>query len=122
MTKNTQLSCNYQGCHFGAWYEDASCEGGYLWDLDSSEVDESGNVYFHNGGNIPCPQCNTKEYVKSYQSDDLVESGYESFKHPLPVKIIKNPLIKWPSNMRRMGARYWRAGRREAIKEAKARG
>ena len=31
------MSCGYQGKHFGAWYEDAICIDGYLWDLDSCD-------------------------------------------------------------------------------------
>lgn len=54
------MSCGYQGSHFGAWYEDATCCDGYLWDLDS--CDEPGGPLY-NGGDIPCPKCNTKEYV-----------------------------------------------------------
>lgn len=116
--KNKQLGCGYQGSHFGAWYDDACCRDRYLWDLDSGGIDDAGNSYLDIGGDIPCPQCNTKQYVKSYLADSLFNSGYESFEHPLPLNVVKHPLCKWPSSMRRMGARYWRAGRREALKDA----
>lgn len=54
------MSCGYQGKHFGAWYEDAICIDGYLWDLDS--CDEPGGLLY-NGGEDACPCCNTAEYV-----------------------------------------------------------
>lgn len=58
--------CSYQGKHFGAFYEDACCINGYLWDLDS--CDEPGGP-LHHGGEIPCPQCNAKAY-EAFLSDD----------------------------------------------------
>ncbi|KAB5599275.1 hypothetical protein [Vibrio parahaemolyticus] len=118
MTDKKTLGCNYQGSHFGAWYEDACCCNGYLWNLDSGGIDDAGNSYLDSGGDIPCPQCNTKQYVKFYLADILCDAGYESLVHPPSPETIKNPFKKWPSNWRRMGTRFWRAGRREAIKEA----
>ncbi len=120
--KAKKLGCDYQGGHFGALYDDACCVDGYLWDLDSGFAGEDGQHYLDIGGDIPCPHCNAKQYVKSYLSDVLWDSGYESLSHPLSPEIIKNPLRKWPSYRRRMGQRYWRSGRREAIKEAKLEG
>lgn len=55
------MSCGYTGPHFGATYDDAICCDGDLWDLDS--CDEPGGPLF-SGGDIPCPQCNTMEYVR----------------------------------------------------------
>ncbi len=57
----SKLGCEYVGGHFGAWYPDACCIDGYLWDLDS--CDEPGGGLSH-GGDIPCPKCNTREYVE----------------------------------------------------------
>ncbi|CAN7447019.1 hypothetical protein LJR066_002792 [Acidovorax sp. LjRoot66] len=54
------MSCGYTGRHFGATYPDAACIDGELWDLDS--CDEPGGA-LHSGGDIPCPRCNTREYV-----------------------------------------------------------
>ncbi len=54
------MSCGYQGKHFGAWYEDATCIDGYLWDLDSC-YEPGGPLYY--GGDIPCPACNTRKYA-----------------------------------------------------------
>lgn len=53
-------SCGYQGPHFGAHYDDATCIDGYLWDLDS--CDQPGGLLSH-GGDMACPCCNTREYV-----------------------------------------------------------
>jgi len=57
------VSCGYQGRAFGAHYEDGCCIGGYLWDLDS--CDEPGGP-LHNGGDVGCPSCNTKEWLEYY--------------------------------------------------------
>jgi len=54
------VSCGYEGTHFGAYYPDAACIDGYLWDLD--RCDEPGGPLY-NGGDIPCPCCNTREYI-----------------------------------------------------------
>lgn len=116
-----QLGCDYQGKHFGAWYDDACCEKGYLWDLDSGGVDESGDVFLDSGGDIPCPQCNTKKYVH-YVADELNQDGYDSIEHPLTTKMVKNVMSNLPSNLRRMMMRHWRSGRREAITDAKEQG
>lgn len=54
------MSCGYTGSHFGAYYPDAICIDGYLWDLDS--CDEPGGPLF-SGGETECPCCNTRGYV-----------------------------------------------------------
>ena len=54
------MGCGYEGGHYGAYYPDACCIDGYLWDLDS--CDEPGGP-LHSGGDTPCPRCNTAEYV-----------------------------------------------------------
>lgn len=53
--------CSYHGPGFGANYPDAMCDDGYLWDLDS--CDEPGGALM-SGGDIPCPNCNTREYIE----------------------------------------------------------
>ncbi|EJE4178517.1 hypothetical protein C1S99_08095 [Vibrio parahaemolyticus] len=118
MARKNNLGCDYQGSHFGAWYEDACCCDGYLWDLDSGGIDDAGNSYLDHGGDIPCPQCHTKQYVKSYMADEYESDGYASLDHPLSAKGVKNALSYLPSNRRRMAMRFWRAGRRQAVKEA----
>ena len=47
---------------FGASYPDATCIDGMLWDLDS--CDEPGGNTLSKGGEMPCPFCNTDEFVK----------------------------------------------------------
>jgi hypothetical protein len=54
------LGCSFEGPSFGASYPDGTCIDGYLWDLDS--CDEPGGP-LHSGGDIPCPHCNTREYL-----------------------------------------------------------
>lgn len=54
------MSCGYEAPHFvGAHYPDARCIDGYLWDLDSG----SGDGFLDHGGDVPCPACNTVEYI-----------------------------------------------------------
>ncbi|MEZ8054341.1 hypothetical protein [Vibrio atlanticus] len=113
--------CDYQGYDFGARYLDSTCIDGYLWDLDSGGRDENGDSYLDNDGDMPCPACNPKSWVK-YQADEYEVDGYESFEHPLTTKMVKNVMAKLPSNKRRMAMRYWRAGRTCAINEAKKQG
>ncbi|MFB1078161.1 hypothetical protein [Photobacterium damselae] len=102
--------CNYQGSHFGAWYDDACCIDGYLWDLDSGS-----DGMLDIGGDIPCPQCNLKQYVK-YLEDEYRDDGYFSVDHPFTTKQIKNVMEKLPSNHRRIAKKFWRAGRKEGVK------
>ncbi len=109
--------CDYQGHDFGAHYPDSTCIDGYLWDLDSGGVDDSGNSYLDIGGYVPCPKCNAKAWVK-YNADEFQDDGYEAFEHPLITKMIKNVMAKISSNRRRMAMRYWRKGRKEAIRDA----
>lgn len=45
--------------YFGAWYPDARCIDGYLWDLDKFE---DGQLY--GGGEEPCPFCNTERFIE----------------------------------------------------------
>lgn len=54
------MSCGYEGAHYGANYPDAACVDGELVDLDS--CDEPGGPCSFGG--IPCPCCNTREYVE----------------------------------------------------------
>lgn len=57
-------SCGYEGSHFGAAYNDATCINGRLWDLDSCD-----NGMLTSGGDIPCPNCNTEEYLRDAATD-----------------------------------------------------
>lgn len=58
--------CDYEGRHFGAHYIDTCCIDGYLWDLDSCDEPGGGLT---SGGDIPCPQCNTAEYLSDVKDD-----------------------------------------------------
>ena len=53
-------SCGYEGSHFGAAYDDATCIDGFLWDLDSIE-----DGMLTSGGDRACPQCNTEGYLRA---------------------------------------------------------
>lgn len=122
MARKNNLGCSYQGHDFGAFYPDSTCIDGYLWDMDSGFEGVDGEHYLDIGGDIPCPQCNAKLHVKTYLNDCLHGAGYEPFEQPLTLNDIKHPLRKWPSNKRRMGMRFWRAGRKDALKDAKREG
>ena len=51
--------CDYQGYEFGASYPDSMCIDGLLWDADSED-----DGYLTNGGELPCPRCNTEGYLR----------------------------------------------------------
>ncbi|WP_038224768.1 hypothetical protein [Vibrio sp. ER1A] len=57
-------SCGYEGAHFGATYNDATCINGRLWDLDSID-----NGMLTSGGDAACPKCNTEEYLRDAATD-----------------------------------------------------
>lgn len=60
---------------FCASYPDARCINGYLWDLD--KCDENGNLYGE--GDIPCPFCNTEEFIEydPFSKEDEFYEGIE---------------------------------------------
>ncbi|MDR2917832.1 MAG: hypothetical protein LBV72_00495 [Tannerella sp.] len=61
---------------FGARYPDARCIAGYLWDMDSDD----GNGNFTIVGDVPCPFCNTNEWLENewfLHGGITVESGIE---------------------------------------------
>lgn len=58
--------CDYEGHDFGATYIDSCCIDGYLWDLDS--CDEPGGR-LSDGGDMPCPKCNTLEYLEQAKEE-----------------------------------------------------
>ncbi|WP_163173334.1 hypothetical protein [Bacteroides sp. 51] len=49
---------------FGAKYPDATCIDGYLYDLDSYDVID-GVEGLTRGGDVPCPFCNTDDFIES---------------------------------------------------------
>lgn len=51
--------------YFGAWYPDATCIDGYLWNLDKYE---DGMLY--GGGDDPCPFCNTEAFIEQHLEDE----------------------------------------------------
>lgn len=76
--------------HFGARYPDATCIDGLLYDLDSYDSDYGGLT---SGGDIPCPFCNTKAYIRHYDEDSVIDisKGIIKFK--------KEHLLKYPNKM-----------------------
>lgn len=52
---------------FGAWYPDARCIDGFLWDMDSCDDDPN---TFHNGGDMPCPFCNRESFIEYHLDED----------------------------------------------------
>lgn len=88
--------------YFGAAYPDARCIGGYLYDLD--DCNENGNL-IERGNYIPCPFCNTEEFVKYdpfSKLDKFIEndgSGYESCVAKAMPKV-RNWYLDWIEKMR----------------------
>jgi hypothetical protein len=64
-------------------YPDSICCDGYLWDADSG--DEMG---MDNGGDIPCPVCNRKEWLAFYR-DEIIECGMEQAERKRGPKTVK---------------------------------
>lgn len=54
-----KLGCKYEAPTFGARYPDGTCIDGWMWDLDSGDGDT-----LSNGGDEPCPWCNTREFIE----------------------------------------------------------
>lgn len=75
MSDSVKLGCDYTGRDFGASYPDACCIDGYLWDMDS--CDEPGG-FLNEGGNIPCPQCNTLEYLQHEKEESETSVAMQS--------------------------------------------
>ena len=50
---------------FGAFYPDAKCIDGYLWDMDSYD-----NGKYYSGGNEPCPFCNKDKFITANEISD----------------------------------------------------
>lgn len=113
------MSCGYQGYEFGAHYPDSLCCDGHLWDADSG--DEMG---MDNGGDIPCPLCNRKNWL-SYYRDEIIECGMEQSERkrgPLTVKYGGFPApirgdVKAMRTIRRWLRRGWYKGRKYDAKE-----
>ncbi len=61
---------------FGASYPDAICCDGYLWDLDSYDSEVGGLII---GGDVPCPFCNTEEFIEHdpFSKEDEFYEGIE---------------------------------------------
>lgn len=102
------MSCGYQGYEFGAHYPDSLCCDGYLWDADSG--DEMG---MDNGGDIPCPLCNRKNWL-SYYREEIIECGMEQSERkrgPLTVKYGGFPApVRGDANAMRTIRRWIRRG------------
>ena len=73
-TKNK--GCGIEFPFFGATYPDAVCIDGYLWDMDSWD----GNYYF-SGGDVPCPVCNTEEWLELVLENESFESREEALEY-----------------------------------------
>ena len=118
------MSCGYQGYEFGAHYPDSLCCDGYLWDADSG--DEMG---MDNGGDIPCPVCNRKQWMAFYRNE-IIECGMEQADRKRGPKTVKyggfpEPIrgdAKAMRTIRRWLRRGWYQGKKfdaEAYMEAK---
>ena len=67
--KEKTLGCGIEFPHFGAYYPDAVCIDGYLWDLDSGDKDG-----LTIGGDDPCPVCNKDEWLESVMENEEFET------------------------------------------------
>lgn len=76
MEKTKNKGCGIEFPFFGAAYPDAVCIEGYLWDMDSCD----GNSYFI-GGDIPCPVCNTEEWLELVLENESFQSREEALEY-----------------------------------------
>lgn len=82
--------CGYTGSHFGAFYDDAVCIEGDLWDLDSGD----GRI-LTSGGDKPCPRCNLAGVLATLEEDALHQSlnqGDEPF--VIITRALLNPAMR----------------------------
>lgn len=87
MEKTKNKGCGIEFPFFGASYPDAVCIEGYLWDMDSWD----GNSYFI-GGDVPCPVCNTEEWLELVLENESFNSREEALEYVEKLK--KNYLHK----------------------------
>lgn len=80
MGKNKK-GCGIELPFFGALYPDAVCLDGYLYDMDSWD----GEGYFI-GGDIPCPICNTKEFIELFLENGEFENKEDVLKYIEKIK------------------------------------
>lgn len=64
--------CGYEGEHFDRGWADATCLEGYLYDLGSND----GTGALRNGGDIPCPSCNTAHYLE-FKREQIQDTGHQ---------------------------------------------
>ena len=76
-----EIGCGIEFPHFGAYYPDARCINGYLWDMDSYE-----DGYFTIGGFDPCPICNTEKWLKEVLDSELFDTEKEALEYVAQLK------------------------------------
>lgn len=97
--------CSYQGHEFGAHYLDSVCISGYLWDADSGDAD-----CLTIGGEIPCPECNHKEWLQ-YDKDGVMEKGWIAAEdgEPRTGNYFKTAELRYEKDRRTL-VRWWNQG------------
>jgi hypothetical protein len=112
MSENAKV-CDFHEPYFGASYPDACCIDGMLWDLDSCHA-PGGPL--HSGGDVPCPQCNHDEWLKTFE-DEIFSEGYAAFKEGKSKlrchKAVRHEQPQDATNMQQ----WFEAGWNEAAKE-----
>lgn len=104
--KGIEMSCDYMGKDFGAWYIDSECVDGYLRDCD-----KDGEV-----SDIPCPKCNHAEWLE-YSREEIKEKGFIAYVDGLPPECTIVP--RYPEDKEIIKA-WWLKGYDEAKREHKA--
>lgn len=100
--------------YFGAWYPDARCIDGFLWDLDSYD-----DGYLTSGGETPCPYCNAGRYLR-YRREEVYDDGWIAFCDGM--KPSDNPFLKGSRfpHLTVALAEFWRDGYRSASLDPEA--
>lgn len=111
--ERVSVMCDYMGHEFGAPYPDSVCIEGYLWDADSCEV--PGGPLYH-GGEIPCPQCNHKDWLE-YHRESVEEKGFTAHEGGVPRDRCPYPeKARYPEDGETLRA-WWMKGWDEAAAE-----
>ncbi|EGU38814.1 hypothetical protein [Vibrio scophthalmi] len=112
--RKQRLGCGYMGFDNRIPYPVSRCFDGFMLVSDDALKEEYARYT-----PIPCPMCNAKRFVKSYVAEKLWLSGYQSLSPTRSSASIEEALNGWSANSKRMGMRFYRAGRRQAIRETK---
>lgn len=84
MEKNKKR-CGVELPLFGALYPHAVCLDGYLYDMDSWDGEG-----YSIGGDVPCPICNTREFIELFGKTMCLEENVLKYIEKIKRKYIED--------------------------------